>query len=271
MLADHLSEDRFQPLDRDEEVAVAERLRRAIATGNTREEKAIRHMLVERNLRLVMYVGRPYVPKLGREETFSVGALALTRAVERWDPDKGHLYGWAVRWMTTALTRAVDAARPIRIPQSAAHQAAVVQRDIAREEMRIGRPLSWDEQKAVAAGRPMFEDYPYIGSSLDGTPSAEGDDAATLMESIPGDSEPSPEEEATSADLAHRLRSAMRELTPLEQKVVAARFGLDGARLRTLAELGKEHGVSGEAMRRVEASALGKLRHPALNTNLEAQ
>jgi DNA-directed RNA polymerase sigma subunit (sigma70/sigma32) len=32
----------------------------------------------------------------------------------------------------------------------------------------------------------------------------------------------------------------------------------------TLAQLGERHGVTGEAMRRIEATALAKLRHPAL-------
>ena len=63
--------------------------------------------------------------------------------------------------------------------------------------------------------------------------------------------------------MREQVARAIQELSPLEQEVVMARFGIADDHRRTLAELGAAHGVSGEAMRRVEAAALAKLRHPA--------
>lgn len=266
-LLQRLGEDRFRPMTRDEEQASKDRLLRAVAAGDEATEKRIREELIERNLRLIMYIGKPYTKKLEPDEVMAIGSLALTRAVQRWDPAKGHLYGWATRWITTALNRAVDADRTIRIPETVAHRAALVQRDIAAREAALGRELTEEERQEVAGDRPTFDQHPRVASSLETPVTEEGQTWADLLEDHAAEA---PDEEATRRDQAHRIRAAMRELTPLEQKVVSARFGLDDTIMRTLADLGKEHGLSGEAMRRIEASALAKLRHPALATNLKA-
>lgn len=258
-----LSLPRFEPLTREEEEAIAARLVAAIEANDEQTRSEICAVLIERNLRLIMYIGRQYGKRLDREEIFSVGCVALTRAVNRWDPRKGHLYGWATRWITTALTRAVDASRTIRIPQAVAHEAAMVQKDVAAEEAKLGRPLTESEYEEMTRGRSRFEHHPHVVSSLTTLPSADNDVSVTLEETLPAEGV-DPGEEAAFTDLAHRVRSAMRELTPLEQKVIAARFGIDDQPMRTLSDLGKEHEVSGEAMRRVELSALAKLRHPAV-------
>jgi RNA polymerase primary sigma factor len=64
--------------------------------------------------------------------------------------------------------------------------------------------------------------------------------------------------------LAESLHKALLELNPIEQDVIRARFGLDDGEKVTLAELGDRYGVTGEAMRRLEATAISKLRHPSL-------
>ncbi len=52
---------------------------------------------------------------------------------------------------------------------------------------------------------------------------------------------------------------AMGGLTEPEQRLVALRFGLDGAGLRTLEEVGRELGISRERARQVEARAIRAL------------
>ena len=59
-----------------------------------------------------------------------------------------------------------------------------------------------------------------------------------------------------------RLISVLDILTPIEEKVLRLRYGIDDGRSRTLEEVGKEFNVTIERIRQIEAKALRKLRHP---------
>ncbi len=51
-------------------------------------------------------------------------------------------------------------------------------------------------------------------------------------------------------------------LTPKEQDVITLRFGIKDDKRRTLQEIGNLFGVTKERIRRIEADAFRKLRHP---------
>ena len=52
----------------------------------------------------------------------------------------------------------------------------------------------------------------------------------------------------------------MAKLAPREQAVLRHRFGLDGDAERTLEDVGREFGVTREAVRQIQNRALKKLR-----------
>jgi len=52
-------------------------------------------------------------------------------------------------------------------------------------------------------------------------------------------------------------------LTPIEEKVLRMRFGLDEVKDHTLEEVGQDFDVTRERIRQIEAKALRKLRHPS--------
>lgn len=218
----------------------------------------------------MLHIGKGYDARLPLDEIFSIGTLALTQAAERWDPSKGSIYQWARRWITTALTKAVDASRTIRLPEAVATDAAHIAIRQAEEEARLGRPLRAKERESITGGRPTFDDLPSARTSLelqvettDGRPGEQLRDTIVDKETI------GPAEHVELEERAETVHRALQELEPIEQDVIAARFGMGGDR-QTLAALGKTHGVSAEAMRRIEASALAKLRHPALVSGLGA-
>lgn len=62
------------------------------------------------------------------------------------------------------------------------------------------------------------------------------------------------------ARMRDHVDRALRSLTPLEQRMVRLRFGLDDGHQRTLDEVATALGMAREQARQVEARALGKLR-----------
>lgn len=75
-----------------------------------------------------------------------------------------------------------------------------------------------------------------------------------------GDATVEPVEEVTLADA---LTQALASLTPREAKVLRLRYGLGVKTCCTLAEVGKQFGITGERIRQIEAKALRKLRWPS--------
>lgn len=57
------------------------------------------------------------------------------------------------------------------------------------------------------------------------------------------------------------IEDALKSLTPREEEVVRARFGIDGEAF-TLDEVAKQQGVTRERIRQIETNALRRLRNP---------
>jgi RNA polymerase primary sigma factor len=66
------------------------------------------------------------------------------------------------------------------------------------------------------------------------------------------------------------VRGLLTQLDDREHRVIAGRYGLDGAGKRTLEQLGEELGVTKERVRQIEARALKKLRALALERHIAA-
>lgn len=221
-----------------------------------------------------MHIGKGYERRLPTEEIFATGALALTQAVERWQPDRGSMYQWARRYITTALTKAVDAARTIRVPEGVANEAALLAIRIAELESAAGRKLTADERAAVVGQARTFDDLPTVAASLDEPVRDDGSQqdpthATTYEELLADGAALDPEDELLGDERTRLLTLALVELDNVERAVVLSRFGFSGEDRETLAALGKRYGVSAEAMRRIETSALSKLRHPAMRYPLD--
>ena len=265
-LSRRLGDERFAPLTADDVRTIGAGLLAARAAGDERAERRLRDQLVERHLRLVVALGKGYQHKLDPEDILAVGSLALMEAMSRWDPTPGGMspYQWARRYVLTALNKAVDADRTIRIPEQVAYRAAINTKLIKERENALGRSLTAEEVEAMTGGGPRLEGLPLADRSL----SAPLDGYAVTgegltVEDVTADQSATAEDIVEREDLYARIHSSLTTLTDEERIVVQHRFGLDGCDGLTLAELGSLLGTSGEAIRRLEASALAKLTHPA--------
>jgi len=240
------------------------------ATAALERRDRARQTFTRHNLRLVIHLAKRYrsndVPFL---DLIQEGNLGLIRAVEKFDPDRGHTFStYAVWWIEQALIRAVEnQSRTIRVP---AHvQQAYKRTQRAREDLRsrsvgevgdgeLAERLEMDAEeldRLVLASRPI--------RSID-EPLTE--DGGRLEDVIPA-----PEDEETGASfdratLRRTLARSLRRLPERERSVLEWRFGLSGEPEMTLQMVGQRLGLSRERVRQIQSEAFGHLRdEPAVN------
>lgn len=239
-----------------------------------RSEKKAREELVRRSIRLVVTIAQSYRHRVDMDDLVGAGNVALVRAVNVWNPQVGPLAPWAIRWVRSAMTRLVDSSRTIRLPEELAYKGAILARTRAQLESELGRePTLTELADAVGATEEdvqRLESAPEALTILDAPRRTTLDEGPgmTLLSTLT--SEDCVEDEVTAQDTKRRLIEACSELTTVEARIIIARFDLaDTGERPTLSELGEQLGFSREMVRKLEASALAKLRHPALKVELE--
>jgi RNA polymerase primary sigma factor len=80
----------------------------------------------------------------------------------------------------------------------------------------------------------------------------------------------SPSDAAAYLSLQAQTSSALKTLTPREEKIIKMRFGLEDGSEHTLEQVGQTFAVTRERIRQLEAKALRKLRHPSRAQKLRA-
>ena len=243
---------RYPLLTAAEEVELAKRVEQGDAEAKER--------MITSNLRLVVSQAKRYQSRLQLLDLIQEGVLGLIRAVEKFDWRRGFKFStYAVWWIRQAIERAVhNQSRTIRIPVHQAEREWKVGRIESELAASLGRPPT-DEEVAEGAGLTVdklleLRSVARIVASLD-APVAD-DSTLRIGDLVAGDA---PMEEEVDLSLEEQaLRRAIETLPEREQAVIRLRFGFEGEPM-TLADVGKELGLSREWARRLEARALEKL------------
>src|SRR5207247_2372868 len=247
----------FPLLTPQEEIELAGKIKKGDA--------AARERMINANLRLVVTIARDYA-NLGLPllDLISEGNIGLTKAVERFEPEKGaKLSTYAMWWIKQSIKRALaNQGKTIRIPVHLADKIAKVRRVSLQMSDQLGREPTEDElgeELGIASAKvARLKSIGIRSTSLDATI---GDDESTEFGALVGDEgAQTPFELLRDKNLRGEVDGLIEVLDAREKKIISQRFGLDGGRPKTLEDVGKNFGITRERIRQLQNIALAKLR-----------
>ena len=248
----------------EEEIELAAR----IAKGDDRA----RARMIESNLRLVVKIAKDYanygVPLV---DLISEGNIGLIRAVEKFDPKKGgKLSTYAAWWIKQSIKRALaNQGKTVRLPIHLVDKLARVRRISALMAEDLGREPT-DSELSEELGIPreklaLLLQASKQNRSMDET--THDDSIVSFGEVIADDRAIDPLEALSQKNGLDELDLVLDTLNERETEIIGARFGLNGKRILTLEEIGRDFGVSRERIRQIQNAALNKMQKALTKKN----
>ena len=236
-----------------EEWALAERIQAGDADARRR--------LIEANLRLVVSVARAYVGRgLSLMDLIAEGNLGLIRAVAKFDPARRLRFSTsAVWWIREAVQSAVmNQGRTVRLPVHVLRELAQVLRAERELSARLGATPSL-EQIAEVVGKSVQDvaELFRVNERVDSLDALDPGERALIGTIQDGDDIT---HEPVAAFGSERLSAFIGALNERQRLVLQRRFGLDGTPVQSLADIGRDLGISRERARQIQEEALKRLR-----------
>ena len=238
----------------------------------TREgDETARSKLIEKNLRLVIPIAKTYRGMgLSFGDLIQEGNIGLMRAADKFDPEKGFRFStYATWWIRQAIQRAVaDKGRTIRVPvhmgekirkMARTYNELSVQLEREPTDEEVAEELGWDVDR-VKDVKSALPDATSLNQPLS------SDEGSSELGDLLEDERESEEAGEVVRELEiRRLVESVERLPERHRRVLVRRYGLDGEKAATLADLSEELEVSRERVRQLQREAERALRDEGEN------
>ena len=245
-------------LTHEEEIDLGRRAREGDETARSK--------LIEKNLRLVIPVAKKYRGMgLPFGDLIQEGNIGLMRAADKFDPEKGFRFStYATWWIRQAVQRAVaDKGRTIRVPvhmgekiRKMARTYNALSAELEREptDEEVAERLGWEVDR-VKEVKSAIPDATSLNQPLS------SDEGSSELGDLVEDERVSEEAGEVVRELeTRRLVESVERLPERQRRVLVRRYGLDGEKPATLADLSEELAVSRERVRQLQREAERALR-----------
>jgi len=241
--------------------------------------------LTESNIRLVISIAKRYrLRGLSFQDLSQEGILGLTRACEKFDPERGFRFStYATWWIKQSIMRAIaDQGRTIRLPVHIHDQLNSLRKTTRELKNELGRDPTEEEicekteltskkinfLKRVSQNSISMETE-LTSSKSKGSSAGMGGATGLTLGDLMSDPDQKPVDQASYQMLKDDISRLICTLNSREQAVIRMRFGLDDGKPKTLQDIGRRFSVTRERIRQIEARALQKLRQPYRNHSVK--
>jgi RNA polymerase primary sigma factor len=254
-------------LDRDQETAIAKRIRKG-------DRAALDH-LVRANLRFVVSIAKQYSKQgLSLEDLINEGNLGLIKAAERFDHKRGFKFiSYAVWWIRQAMLQALaEQSRIVRLPLNRA--GALYRISKAKRQMiqELGRMPDAEElaRRVGLSAKEVTETLKISNTHVSLDEGIDEEDDNPLLHYLADEDAPSPDQQVFEHTLASDLDNALSALDARERKILCLYFGIGGAPPLTLEQIGARMHLTRERIRQIKEKALFRLREADVGQGLES-
>ncbi len=199
------------------------------------------------------------------DDLIQVACLGLVKAVDRFDPDRTSRFSsYAIPTILGELKRHFrDRGWAVHVPRELQEHALALGRETDRLSRSLGRSptvpeladgLGWEQEQVLEADEVL---HSYRSASLDAPVSRDGEEAATLVETLG-----SVDERFALAETRQTVSAAWRKLPELERQVLVLRFFHDLPQRRIAELVGYSQMHVSRLLRRGLASLLAASETP---------